>query len=85
MEELADPELASEAAKMRDQYFMRIEGSPASHRRLLLHFAKQSKPDGKAEEIQHSKLSVDVKPLGSPSHEELPSFWKSQRRKFLKG
>jgi hypothetical protein len=85
MEELADPELASEAAKLRDRYFSRIEGSAASHRRLLLRFARQSARDLSAEDCQDSKLFVDMKAPVSPSREELPACWKTRRRKCLKG
>jgi hypothetical protein len=85
LEELTDPGLASEAARLRDQYFSRIEGTVLSHRRLVSHMRRCETGDRKTpEEVPITKYVEEIKPA-SPSDEELPACWKRRRRKMVKG
>jgi hypothetical protein len=80
---LSDPGLATQAARIRDQYFSRIEGTVVSHRRLFGHVGRLDGTDSKTEEVQQTKYVEAMKPA-SPSDEELPPCWKKKRRKLFK-
>jgi hypothetical protein len=80
IEELADPQVASESAKIRDQCFNRIEGSFTCHRRLLTRFTTLNE---RKEPTRVRCARCELPAPTSPSSEELPCFW--ARRKKNRG
>jgi hypothetical protein len=82
-EEFLDPSLGFETARIRDQYFSRIEGTYFSHRRHLFEFGKFDHSDTKREKVCQTKCEEGSKPV-SPSDEELPACWTKRRGKFFK-
>jgi hypothetical protein len=86
LDELSDPRIAGEAARIRDQYFTRIEGTVLSHRRLLSQLTRivaSEYDDGKEEEVPQTKYAEEIK-AASPSDGELPTCWKKRRGKAFK-
>jgi hypothetical protein len=77
VEELADPDVAAASARIRDQCFNRIEGSLASHRRLVARFARraeQKEAEGGRGPAAHGPAPT------SPNTDELPCAWAPKKR-----
>jgi hypothetical protein len=78
LEELEDPDVAPEAARLRDQCFTRIEGSATSNRRLMNRFASLTERSEPAPiRCAHQEMPAPT----SPNCDELPVLWARQRKK----
>jgi hypothetical protein len=77
VEELADPDVAAEAARLRDQCFSRIEGSLSSHRRLVARFAGLNEPKEPAR--GRDRLALAPAPT-APNSDALPCGWARRKK-----
>jgi hypothetical protein len=76
-EELADPAVASETARLRDGSFDRIEGSAVLHRRLMMRFVALNE---RSEPVKVEGSRCSTQPPTSPSCEELPCVWGRRKK-----
>ncbi|OHT17483.1 hypothetical protein TRFO_02506 [Tritrichomonas foetus] len=79
VEELADPKTAVESARLRDQFYNKIEGNVSSHRRLLKRFMNLTN-NGDIIKNQRFSMPQQISP-GEPSTAALPCIWKRGRKK----
>lgn len=78
VEELSDPELAALASKFRDNYFNKIEGNMASHRKMLLRFqALEQIPHERRTSCAHT-FNILTRAT-SPSNSALPCWFEKRR------
>ena len=80
VEELADPKTASESARLRDQYYNKIEGSVSSHRRLLKRFHTIT---NSCTRMPNNLICLNLtkQTADEPSTSALPCIWKRGRKK----
>ena len=71
VDEMTDPGLTAEVARLRDLFFRKVEGTLGNHRRVMRIFANQKSPEEKVV----SSSPVLPPPAESPSTAELPVLW----------
>lgn len=79
IETMMNPGLMNEAAKMHDQYFVKIEGNALCHRRLIKRYlnVETSEKEFKLIKANCKYYKTNERP-NEPSKDALPSFWKER-------
>ena len=63
-----------ETAKLKDQFFQKVEGTVLNHRKTLERLANIIKPKNNNDQVSH--VTVIPPPCINPSTETLPKLWK---------
>lgn len=77
VEELTDPNIAQEAARLRDSLFKRIEGNPTWHRKMITRYRTIS--DALEQQTPQLHPLQVCRRASEPSKEALPSIFKQRR------
>lgn len=77
IEDLIDPDLDSEIARLKDQYFRLIEGNSLSHRKLIARYLELMQPQ-RVEKMEISRYEAPSPK--APSTEALPCSWAQTKK-----
>jgi hypothetical protein len=81
LDELTDPDVATESARLRDQSFNRIEGNLTYHRRLVRRFLSMKE---RKETPRIRSPSNEMPAPSAPNSEELPVLWGRRKKKLIR-